>query len=87
MHVHVCVCRERERRENCDRKKTLHSVLYDHLDLCDFLRCVLFERVHDGEQGGVSDQLMVVNSKEEEETATAELYLPAITKPNVKKMK
>ena len=51
------------------------------------MRCVLLERVDDWEEGGVSDQLMVVDSKKEEETATTELHLPAITEPDVKEMK
>ena len=51
------------------------------------MRSMLLERVHDGQEGGVSDQLMVVNSKQEEKTATTQLRLPAITQPNVKKVK
>ena len=58
-----------------------------YLDLRDFLRGVSLQRVHDWQESGVCDKLMVVNSKQEEETATAKLHLPAITQPKVKKMK
>ena len=47
---------------------------------------MLSERVHSGQEGGVGHKLVVMNAQEKEETATAQLNLPAMLKPQVKKL-